>query len=371
MANTTGSGRTQADKERSKQMSRSVTANQAGRKNAKTGKPNAPTAKAQGGPRRSAQGGSGKPPNRGSGQANRGGAGGSPNRSSRRSPTALLTWGTAGLVIVIVIVLVAVKVFGGSTPASGPVQTPASPAVVAEVTGVPASVFDTVGVTSAVAPIYPPIVITGQKPLTFADTSGKTLPGVFFFGAEYCPHCAAERWAIIVALSRFGTFHNLGNMQSSSSDVDPNTQTFTFHGATYTSKYFVFKTDEYESNELNAAGTEYTILEQPTKVEAKLVDKYNTSTYFPSLSAGELSFPFLDFGNKVLSEENYDPGILAGLTREEIASGLKSAKNPITQAIVASANYLSAAVCNVDGQLPATVCTSKGVTAAAKALKLS
>jgi hypothetical protein len=369
MANTTGSGRTQADKERSKQMSRSVTSNQAGRKG---GGQNARSGQSQGGPRRSDQRGSGKPPNRGSAAAKRTQSGPAPRRPAKRSPTAMLTWGTTALVIVIVIVLVAVKVFGGgSTASNGPGQSPASPAVVAEVTGVPASVFNTVGITSAVAPIYPPITITGQKALTFANSSGKVLPGVFFFGAEYCPHCAAERWVIIVALSRFGKFHNLSNMQSSATDVDPNTQTFTFHGASYSSPYIVFKSDEYESNQLNASGSQYKVLEQPTKTEAKLVDKYNSSTYFPSLTAGELSFPFLDFGNKILSEENYDPGILGGLTRDEIASGLKQAKNPITQAIVASANYLSASVCNIDGQLPSAVCTSKGVTAAAKALKLS
>ena len=32
--------------------------------------------------------------------------------------------------------------------------------------------------------------------------SGKCL--VFFMGAEFCPFCAAERWAIVGALDRFG-----------------------------------------------------------------------------------------------------------------------------------------------------------------------
>ena len=40
------------------------------------------------------------------------------------------------------------------------------------------------------------------------------------------------------------------------------------------------------------------------------------------------------------------------------------------KAIVAGANYLSASVCHIDGQHPASVCASKGVTAATKALKL-
>ena len=69
--------------------------------------------------------------------------------------------------------------------------------------------------------------------------------------------------------------------------------------------------------------------------------------------------------------DSYSPTILGGLSRDDIASGLKDSKNPITQAIVAGSNYLSASVCHIDGQMPASVCTSKGVAAATKALKLS
>jgi hypothetical protein len=359
-----GSGRSRADKEKSKQLSRPVAAGQP-RGN---GRPAPRAQQGSGGPRRSDQ--RTQPPR---GQAARRPAARrpAPTRPARRSPTALLTWGTAALVIVIVVVLVAFKVFG-SSPAStsGPPRTPASPTVVAQVSHVPASVFNTVGINSDVAPIYPPIVISGQKPLTFASTTGRSLPGVFFFGAEYCPHCAAERWVLITALSRFGTFHNLSNMQSSATDVDPNTQSFSFYKSTYTSPYIVFKPDEFYSNQWDSATNDWKILQAPTKEEIDLEEKYNSPTYFPALTAGELSFPFMDFGNKILSEENYDPGILAGLSREEIASGLRNPKSPITQAIVASANYLSASVCAIDGQQPSTVCMSGGVQAAAKSLKL-
>jgi hypothetical protein len=285
-----------------------------------------------------------------------------------------LTWGTAALVVVIVIVLVVVKIIGGGNTLSSGAKafSPASPTVVAQVTGVPASVFNEVGITSDVAPVNPPITITGQKPLTFAGPNGTSLPGVYFYGAEYCPYCAAARWSIIVALSRFGTFKKLGNMQSSLTDTDPGTYTFTFVKTKYASPYIVFEPEEYYSNQVDAAGTGYTVLTPPTKVEASIVDTYDTSKYFPeTLSEGEAGFPFFDFGNKLLQDTLYDPSILQGLSRNEIASGLTDAKNPITQVIVAGANYFSASVCDIDGQMPASVCTSKGVTAAAKALKLS
>ena len=47
---------------------------------------------------------------------------------------------------------------------------------------------------------------------------GPPLPVVFFYGAEFAPYAAAERWPLILALSRFGTFSQLGLMQSSRDD---------------------------------------------------------------------------------------------------------------------------------------------------------
>lgn len=373
MANTTGSGRSQADKDRSKQMNRQVTANSprgGGRPNGQR-QGNRPQQGQAAPPRRSDQ------RNRQAGQRaadnRRGGSRPSPSRPSRRSPTALLTWGTAAIVIVIVVVLVVVKITGGSSkPSSGGPWTAASAQVVQQVSHVPASVFNSVGVNAEVAQINQPIPISGQKPLTFTDAAtGKSLPGVYFYGAEYCPFCAASRWSLIVALSRFGTFHKLGNMQSSSTDIDPNTQTFTFSKASYTSPYIVFKSDEYLSNVASASGG-YTVLQKPTAALQKLVTKYDSSKYFPqSLTPGSSGFPFIDFGNKILQDTLYDPSILQNLTRDEIAGGLSDAKNPITAVIISGANYLSASVCHIDGDQPATVCSSKGVSAATKALKLS
>ena len=45
-----------------------------------------------------------------------------------------------------------------------------------------------------------------------SSATGK--PEVLYVGAEFCPFCGAERWPLIVALSRFGHFTTLTNMQS-------------------------------------------------------------------------------------------------------------------------------------------------------------
>ncbi len=361
-----GSGRTQTDKARSKQMSRPVNADQSGWRTGRQAN-NRSTQQRQGGPRRSdPRSGRARPP---------GGRPPGPTASrpssgpSRRSPSALLTWGTAAIVLVIVVVLVVVKVTGTGTLSPGPGVSPASPTVVAEVSHIPSSVFNSVGVNAQVSPINPPITVGGQKPLTFTAADGKSLPGVFFYGAEYCPFCAAARWSIVVALSRFGTFHMLETALSSTSDSFPNTSTFTFAKATYSSPFIVFKPDEYLSNQPNAAGTSYKVLMKPTKLERSLVDMYDTNTYFPGLPADQNGFPFIDFGNKLLQSTVYDPSILQGLSWNQIARGLTNPTNPITQVIVAGANYLSASICDMDGQAPDAVCTSKGVTAAARVLK--
>ena len=45
---------------------------------------------------------------------------------------------------------------------------------------------------------------------TALTSNGK--PEILYIGAEFCPYCAAERWAIAVALSRFGTLSPLHSL---------------------------------------------------------------------------------------------------------------------------------------------------------------
>jgi hypothetical protein len=283
---------------------------------------------------------------------------------TRRSPTALLTWGTVAVVLVIVIVLVVVKVTGSNN--SGNVSSafvPVSDTVAHNATNIPASVYDQVGINSPV-PITPPL-ITKNQPLLMFD--GK--PGVFYYGAEYCPYCAAERWPILASLSRFGKFTNLGEMESTSTDVFPNTPTFTFLKAGFTSPYVGLKTEEYESNVKDPAGG-FTILQRPTPQEQRLIETYDSTKYFPANTSGP-TFPLVDFGNQALiNGASFSPSILQGLSRDQIAADLDDPTNPVTQAIVATSNYMSASTCHITHQQPASVCTSKGVTEAARALHL-
>jgi len=358
--------RTQADKERSRQQSRAVSSKEAAK--GVSGKPGQSKKPAAKGPAKAApRSGATRSTSRGAGSQRPLRSGGSTkSKSPRRSPTALLTWGVVALVMIVVIVLVVVKFTGSSTSTSGSAPSPQPvPATIAQdVTHIPSSVYNAVGVTSPTVPVTAPKAVAGQPPLT---SHGK--PEVFYMGGEFCPFCAAERWAMIASFSRFGTLTGLETMESSSTDVDPSTQTFTFVNAHFASPYMALETREIYSNEENSAGTGYTILQPLTKAQTALVKKYDVSKYTGAPATESGSIPFVDIGNRfIVAGASYSPSTLQGLSRSQIASGLSDPKDPTTKAIVASSNYISAAICATDGGKPASVCTSKGVAEAAKAL---
>jgi hypothetical protein len=131
-------------------------------------------------------------------------------------------------------------------------------------------------------------------------------------GAEYCPYCGTERWALVVALSRFGSFTGLHVIQSASDDAFPNTQTFTFHGSGYRSAYVAFDAVELETNS-------YTKLDQPTPEQRRLMLTYDGKPFFNPSSTGGI--PFIDFGGRYLvSGASFDPGVLQGKSAESIVN---------------------------------------------------
>lgn len=262
--------------------------------------------------------------------------------------------------LLVALVVVARLAAPAAAGANGETWQAAPTAIVQAVTHVPQSVFDAVGLQPNVAA---PVILLGQPRLTF---EGK--PGIFYEAAEPCPYCAAQRWAFIVALARFGTWSELGIAQSASDDVDPSTQTFTFLRATYSSPFVTVRTKEILGNQVLSNG-DYAPLQRPTPEETTLNDRYTSAKYFPA-NPGYL--PFVDFGNRVvISQSSYDPYVLHGLSREQIAADLSDPTNPVTMDIVATANYLSAAVCLTDGNRPGTVCHSPGVLKSAHFVKRS
>jgi len=159
---------------------------------------------------------------------------------------------------------------------------------------------------------------------------------------------------MVIALARFGTFSNLQASHSSTQDQYPNTQTFTFHGTSYTSPYLVFTPVETYTNV--PQGNAYTPLDTPTSEEQSLVNTYDAAPYVSASSAGAI--PFIDFGGQFLvSGSTYQPSILQDKTLSDIASALSNTSGPISQGAIGSANALTAAICKLTNNQPANVCS--------------
>lgn len=179
-------------------------------------------------------------------------------------------------------------------------------------------------------------------------------PEILYQGAEYCPYCATERWAMTVALDKFGSFTNLSATHSSTSDVYPNTQTLSYYGSTYVSKYISFVPIEVYTNIPSASGG-YTSLQTPTNAQNNLINKYDSPPYVPSGSAG--SIPFIDFGGKyIISGASYSPTVLQGQTIFQISSALNNPKSPIAQGADGTANAIIATICSLTNNQPSNVC---------------
>jgi hypothetical protein len=260
------------------------------------------------------------------------------------------------LVVLVVAALVVVKVSGvGDRPVAQPaVAGAAADQVVTAVSSVPAAVLDQVGAGTG---ITPPKRI--DAPALTAD--GK--PRVLYVGAEYCPYCAAERWAVVVAMSRFGTYSGLGETASAAQDVFPSTPTLSFHGASFTSPTVAFTGVETESNEVSGSG--YAPLDALSPADEQLFSTYNAPPYVESGG----SIPFVDIGGRYLiSGASFTPQVLHGMTHAQVAAALSDPTSPVAVSVDGAANVVTAAVCATTAQMPAAVCGSAGVQAAAKTL---
>jgi len=274
----------------------------------------------------------------------------------------LLAIGAIVVVVGVVLGVVLTHGSGSSGTASGSATSSPGPTggalttLTNQVTSVPATALSAVGGGAVTAR---PTTISGA-PLT---SGGK--PEMLYIGAEYCPYCAAERWAMIVALSRFGTFSGLATIRSAAengagqAEPFPLTPTWTFANASYASTYLTFTPVEEFTNIPDKSTGGYTPLMNLTSAQQALFTKYD--------AANQGAIPFLDFGNKFMSVgATYDPGVLKGLTWSQIAADLHTPTSPVAKAVLGAANYTTAAICGITGDQPVSACTP-----AVKALRSS
>jgi len=270
-------------------------------------------------------------------------------RKAERRNRVMITAGSTLVVLVIVAAFIVIKLTQGSPSSSSSGGRAALPASVSsQVTGVPAATLDRVGkgAVAAFTQGQPAFTPGSGAPLT---SSGK--PQMLYIGAEYCPYCAATRWSMAIALSRFGTLTTpLHAIRSSATDTDPNTATLTFYKTGYTSKYLDFTPVEVQTVSRGP-------LQNPTGPQNAIWAKYEPDP-------NSRGYPFIAFSNKlVLKGPIYDAAVLQGKSWSQIAAALKDPTSPIAQGVDGAANYITGAICKMTNNQPSDVCSTPAVQA--------
>lgn len=249
-------------------------------------------------------------------------------------------WTLVGIIVVLVALVVGVF-FALSNQSSQNAGADAATAL-KMVTSIDPKTLATVGTGgSGVKSLLTPTA-KGSSPLQ--GSNGK--PEVFFLGADYCPYCAAQRWAIIVALSRFGTFGPLTPIQA----AEQNISTYTFHNSSYSSQYIDFVPVEIYDNSGNP-------LDKLTPAQQTLVNTYDAPPYVQATSKG--SFPFIDIANQyVASGAFYSQQTILNMSQLEIAKQITDSTTDVSKGVLGTANYLTAAICTATNNQPANVCTA-------------
>lgn len=150
------------------------------------------------------------------------------------------------------------------TPGYGQAE-PVDATVLQEVTGVSSSTWESIGTGGVTQPFTS---ISGAEPLK----GSHGLPEFLYVGGEYCPNCAAERWAMVNALSRFGTFQHLSQIHS----YEGNIATFSFEGSSYTSQYVDFVPREISGNTVDSSGN-YVSLDHLTSDQQQILNQNDSA----------------------------------------------------------------------------------------------
>ena len=125
------------------------------------------------------------------------------------------------------------------------------------------------------------------------------------------------------------------------------TPTFTFSNATYTSSYITFQGVELYKNKI--VNSTYPPLQSANATVNSIVGAYNSKG----------GIPFLDFANVTAQEgANYvDPTILDYKNWTFIVRQLHNSSTTESRAVVGAANLLTAQICEIDNNTPASVCS--------------
>ncbi len=181
------------------------------------------------------------------------------------------------------------------------------------------------------------------KKVADVPLSVENKPYFLFVGAQFCPSCAAERWAMVKALSRFGTFRGLA--PDVVGEGEGGIPTYNFVNADYKSSYVSYGHKEVADKDGKLIpGQELTDFE-----------KKWFNTYDPR---GGVPFLFIN-GQYVQLVAGFSPALIVGKTFDQIKKDLESnADTPYVAAINEEADIITAYLCKATGNQPREVCAS-------------
>jgi thiol-disulfide isomerase/thioredoxin len=267
------------------------------------------------------------------------------SKNPRHSPFAWAGLAMVALVIVAVVVLFLARggdSGGDATAASG--TAPAGSAAAGTDAGGSAAGSSQISGADSVA--LAQVRQKSEEPLL---DGGKPL--VFFMGTQWCPFCASERWALVAATSRFGKWTGLGELHSrNGEDYFQALPTYDLTGATYASEYIGVRHKELDTVDGDP-------LEKLGSLEEELVNENDQWGGIPFLFVGGP-------GGRYTVDLAFSPGLLQGQTfaelRKDVADG---APTEAVEAIGAQTDAITALICKVDGQQPASVCAKDPIPA--------
>lgn len=260
--------------------------------------------------------------------------------------------------VLVAVLMLPVSVAHATPRTDGSRPAPAS--VTRLVVGVPSRTLNKIGIGDVYR--YGPQTFGAFKlngpPLISA---GK--PEVVTMNFAWCPHCAANSWALAIALSRFGTLTGLRLINTGTyyctlaaspcslapQQCYPYTHGLSFFGTSFKSAYLSFAhivlQDVHGHN-----------LQHPSRKQFRSINQYDP---------GAGSAPALDMGGMVgFIGPGYDPGALHAKTWSQIAGSLADPHSKVARHVDGLANLYTAAMCKLTKGRPAAVCRSKGVLAA-------
>jgi hypothetical protein len=156
-------------------------------------------------------------------------------------------------------------------------------------------------------------------------------PVILFVGAQYCPFCAAERWALVLALSRFGHWSDLGQMHSTHGESGfPGLPTYDLMHASYRSATITLQ-------EREVADFDGHPLQQLTPEQSNAVNAYDPH--------GSIPFQLIA-GRYAQISSGYSPGLLEGLSFDRAQTLVyHQPHSALSRAVTKEANVISALIC--------------------------